>query len=156
MNPADIAAAWRRERPATPTRSIPVVTALKRTATLLRRERARVLHELGIDEATLDLLSTLRRSGPPYRLTTRDITALTLVSAGAISQRVARAEREGLVRRTPGVARIVFVELTAAGHAEIERAVDRVLAVDDQLVSALTDDELLDLMKLLGKLTLGS
>lgn len=42
----------------------------------------------------------LRRSGPPYRLTTRELTARTLVSAGVISQRLARAESAGLTQRT--------------------------------------------------------
>ena len=45
------------------------------------------------DAATLDLLSVLRRAGPPYQLTTRQLTEQTRVTAGAISQRVARAER---------------------------------------------------------------
>jgi hypothetical protein len=52
-----------------------------------------------VDPSTLDLLSVLRRSGPPYELGTRELTRRTLVTAGAISQRVARAEQAGLVAR---------------------------------------------------------
>jgi hypothetical protein len=33
----------------------------------------------GVDSATLDLLGVLRRSGPPYTLSTRDIAERTLV-----------------------------------------------------------------------------
>ena len=91
--------AWERERPGTPAASIGVITRIWRIGKLLADERRRTLARLGIDAATLDLLSTLRRAGPPYRLTASAVAAQSLVSAGAISQRVARAEREGLVRR---------------------------------------------------------
>ncbi|WP_280401232.1 MarR family transcriptional regulator [Nocardia carnea] len=47
----------------------------------------------------------MRRSGPPYRLTTRQIAARSLVTAGAISQRLARAEAAGLITRSPAPAR---------------------------------------------------
>ena len=58
-------------------------------AKLLSDDRRRTLGRLGIEDSTLDLLSTLRRSGPPYTLTTRELGERTLVTAGAISQRVA-------------------------------------------------------------------
>ncbi|WP_413230194.1 MarR family transcriptional regulator [Kitasatospora herbaricolor] len=47
------------------------------------------------------LLSTLRRSGPPYRLTTGELADRSLVTAGAVTQRVDRAQGAGLVRRLP-------------------------------------------------------
>ena len=81
---ADIAAAWQRELPGVPTASIEVVTPLWRIAKLLADDRRHTLNRLGTDPSTLDLLSVLRRSGPPYELTTREITARTLVTAGAI------------------------------------------------------------------------
>ena len=153
MLPEDIAAAWRQERPGTSVRSIPAVTALKRAARVLSQERERSLREVGVERATLDLLSTLRRAGPPYTLSTRELAAQTLVSAGAISQRVARAERDGLVHRhPPGKGRVVLIELTDVGHRLVERTVDRVLAADDAVLEGLSDDELGTLLLLLAKL----
>lgn len=149
--PREIALAWDHELGDAPTRSIPVVTAAKQVGTLLRRERERTLHRLGIDSATLDLLSTLRRCGTPYVLTTRELTALTLVSAGAISQRVARAESSGLVRRSEGPGRTVLVELTDDGHALVESSARHVLEADDALVAGLTDEDLTALEHLLDR-----
>ncbi|MFD8549906.1 MarR family winged helix-turn-helix transcriptional regulator [Streptomyces sp. NPDC059649] len=151
---ARIAAAWRRERPGTPTESIEIVTPLWWLAKLFANDRNRVLREAGIDAATLDLLSVIRRSGPPYTLSTREIAELTLVTAGAISQRVARAERDGLVRRRPGATgrRTVLVSLTPDGHALIERSVDAVLGREASLVSDLSADERDALITLLEKL----
>jgi DNA-binding MarR family transcriptional regulator len=148
----EIAAAWQRERPGTPVESIGIVTPLWRLAKLFADDRRRVLAEAGVDGATLDLLSVLRRSGPPYALTTREITARTMVTAGAVSQRVARAERDGYVRRTPGTGRAVVVELTDAGHAAVEATVDRVLGRESELLTGLAEEDRATLSRLLTAL----
>jgi DNA-binding MarR family transcriptional regulator len=135
---ADIAAAWQRERPGTPVSSVAIVTPIWRLAKLLADDRRRVLAAAGVDGATLDLLAVLRRSGPPYTLTTRDIAERTLVTAGAVSQRVARAEQDDLVTRSKGAGRAVLVSLTEAGHAVVERTVDLVLGREADLVAGLT------------------
>lgn len=146
-----IASAWRRERPGTPVSSIGVVSRIWALGKLFGENRRRVLAETGVDAATLDLLSTLRRSGPPYSLTTREITARTLVTAGAVSQRVARAERQGLVHRRPddGPSRAVWVELTEHGHEVVEATVDVVLGQEADLLHALTADQQAMLAELL-------
>ncbi|SCD72562.1 DNA-binding transcriptional regulator, MarR family [Streptomyces sp. DvalAA-14] len=151
---AQIAAAWRRERPGTPTDSIEIVTPIWRLAKLFADDRTRVLRAAGIDAATLDLLSVLRRSGPPYALSTRRIARSTLVTAGAVSQRVARAERDGLVRRSAGSSgrRTVLVSLTPAGHALVEDSVDSVLGREASLVEGLSGAERTVLVGLLEKL----
>ena len=140
---AEIAAAWERERPGTPVTSIGIVSRIWALAKAFGENRRRVLASAGVDAATLDLLSTLRRNGPPYSLTTRDITDRTLVTAGAVSQRVARAERQGLVLRRPAGdgSRAVWVELTPEGHAAVERTVDIVLGQEIELLTALDPDQ---------------
>jgi DNA-binding MarR family transcriptional regulator len=146
--------AWERERPGTPAASIGVITRIWRIGKLLSDERRRTLARLGIDAATLDLLSTLRRAGMPYRLTAGELADLTLVSAGAISQRVARAEGEGLVvrERSAHDGRVTYVRLTRDGHALVERTVDELLGHEETLLSALTAGqraELSDLLRVL-------
>ncbi|MGQ4615916.1 MarR family transcriptional regulator [Nocardia sp. R7R-8] len=142
-SPARIAAAWRRELPGARVESIEILTPLWRVAKLLTDERQRTLQRLGIDESTLDLLSTLRRSGPPYQLTTRQIAARSLVTAGAISQRLARAEAAGLITREPTSAtrRGVLVTLTPDGHRRIERVVPALLEHETALTDQLPADE---------------
>ncbi|MEU7639378.1 MULTISPECIES: MarR family winged helix-turn-helix transcriptional regulator [unclassified Streptomyces] len=139
----EIAAAWRRERPGTPVSSIGIVTPIWRLAKLLGDDRRRVLNRAGMDPATLDLLSVLRRGGPPYTLSTRELSRRTMVTAGAISQRVARAERDGLVTRRPGEGRprTVLVELTPSGHDLVESTVDQVLGREAELIDALAPEQ---------------
>lgn len=132
--------AWRRERPGMPVESIGVITRIWRVAKLLDDERRRTNTRIGLDAPTRDLLSALRRAGPPYRLSCGEIARQGLVSAGAISQRLARAERRGLVSRSKGGddGRTVLVELTAAGHRLIEERVDDLLRYEETLLSSLT------------------
>ncbi|MFD7616133.1 MarR family winged helix-turn-helix transcriptional regulator [Streptomyces sp. NPDC059802] len=139
----DIAAAWERERPGTPADSIGIVTPIWQLAKLFGDDRRRVLARAGVDSATLDLLSVLRRSGPPYTLSTRELGRRALVTAGAISQRVARAEREGLVTRQPGTGRprTVQIALTGAGHDLVEATVDQVLLREAELIGGLAPDQ---------------
>ncbi|WP_050800020.1 MarR family winged helix-turn-helix transcriptional regulator [Streptomyces himastatinicus] len=150
----DIAAAWERERPGTPVSSIRIVTPIWQLAKLFGDDRRRVLAQAGVDAATLDLLSVLRRDGPPYTLSTRELSRRSLVTAGAISQRTARAEREGLVTRqpVPGRLRTVEVTLTPAGHELVESTVDQVLGRESELIDGLTPDEQAHLTSLLHRL----
>lgn len=138
-----VALAWMRELPGTPVDGIPVISRILRLAGLLCDDRRRVLARAGSDWATLDLLSVLRRSGPPYRLTTRQITRRTLVTAGAVSQRLARAEADGLVRRAPVAdgSRTVQVTLTPKGRELNELLVDAVLSREHEIVSGLSLEE---------------
>ena len=152
--PEAISAAWERELPGVPVSSIGVITPLWRVAKALADDRRRTLHRIGIDPATLDLLSTLRRAGTPWSLTTRELAAQTLVTAGAISQRVARAERDGLVLRSPSDAgrRAVAVTLTDAGHELVARAVRELLTHEEALIAGLSAEDRLALSALLGRL----
>jgi DNA-binding MarR family transcriptional regulator len=152
-----IAHAWQREQPGVPVTSIGILTRINQAAKLLADERRRTLARAGLDAATLDLLSTLRRSGPPYRLTTRELTDRCLVTAGAVTQRVDRAEREGLVRRLPAQpgTRAVPVELTAQGHRVVQRAVAELLTYEQGLVDVLDPIEQDELARLLAVLLAG-
>jgi DNA-binding MarR family transcriptional regulator len=151
---ADIAAAWQRELPGVRTESIEIITPVWRMAKVLADDRRRTLAKLGVDPSTLDLLSVIRRSGPPYELTTREITRRTLITAGAVSQRVARAEQAGLVERSPSSVsrRAVAVRLTEAGHRLIATTVRQLLDHESDLISALTAAERTALIGFLTKL----
>ncbi|MCK2239892.1 MULTISPECIES: MarR family transcriptional regulator [unclassified Crossiella] len=151
---ADIAASWQRELPGVRTESIEIITPVWRIAKVLADDRRRTLARLGVDPSTLDLLSVIRRSGPPYALTTREITRRTLITAGAVSQRIARAEQAGLVARAPSTAsrRAVEVSLTEAGHRLIETTVRQLLDHEAELIAALTAEERATLTGFLARL----
>lgn len=109
---------------------------------------------LNMDVGTRDLLSTLRRAGPPYRLAPSELARNSVASAGAISQRLARAEREALVTRTKSASdgRGVLVELTQRGHEVIERSVDDLLRHEERLLAGLSAEQREQLTELLRAL----
>ena len=151
---AEIARAWEREKPGLPVGSIGILTRIWQAAKLLTDERRRTLARVHLDAATLDLLSALRRSGPPYRLSTRELSARSLITAGAVTQRVARAQQAGLVRRIPAGpgSRTVYVELTEPGHHTVETAVTELLAYEQGLVDVLDPGQQDELARLLATL----
>jgi DNA-binding MarR family transcriptional regulator len=150
----EMEAAWLRERPGTDVGSIGVVTRLQLVTKLLQDDHRRLTAQIGVDAAVRDLLSSLRRAGAPYRLSSGELARRALVTTGAISQRIGRAEELGLVRRTtdPDDGRSVQVELTPAGHDLIEHTVDTIFAREQVLLSGLDDDERRLLAGLLRKL----
>ncbi|MFD0555485.1 DNA-binding MarR family transcriptional regulator [Stackebrandtia endophytica] len=154
MSAEEIAAAWRAERPDLPVDSISVITPLWRIGKLLADDRRRLLVDHDMDPATLDLLSTLRRAGPPYRLATRELADRSLVTAGAISQRVARAEQRGLVTRTNagGRPRTVLVTLTPLGFERVDAVVGDILRREHDCLTSLSQPQRTQLAELLGTL----
>lgn len=151
---AQIARAWDRERPGVPVASIGILTRIWQAAKLLTDERRRTLARVGMDAATLDLLSTLRRSGRPYRLSTRELGSRSLITAGAVTQRVFKAQQAGLVRRIPAEpgTRTVYVELTEPGHRAVEGAVTELLTYEQGLVDVLDPGQQEELALLLATL----
>lgn len=150
---AAIAEAWRRERPDLDGASILVVTRVWHLAKVFSDNRRRLLAELGIDAALMDLLGTLRRSGAPYALTTRELTDRALLTPGAISQRVARAEERGWVMRAKGPGRTVVVTLTSEGRSVVDRCAGAIFGADEHALAGLSPRERHQLERLLGRLT---
>jgi DNA-binding MarR family transcriptional regulator len=115
----------------------------------------------GIDLAEGDVLFTLRRSGPPYRLSPSEISAALLVASGTLTSRLDRLEPKGLIRRVPHPSdrRSTEAELTDLGLRGVDVAATRHVANEQAMLAALSrrESEQLDrlLRKLLAHLTVG-
>jgi DNA-binding MarR family transcriptional regulator len=132
--------AWRRERPDVDVSSIGIVTPVLRLAALVAERRAGVLAAHELDQSHLDVLSVLRRSGPPYRLTAGDLSRRCRVTPGATTQRVQAMERDGLVERVreDPDRRTVHVQLTTSGLRRLDGVFAEVVAADESLLAGLT------------------
>ena len=151
---AEIMAAWRRERPDLDPSSVGVVTRIWHLAKVFGAERRKLLAQLDIEPALMDLLGTLRRSGSPYVLTTRELAEREGVTPGAISQRLTRAERRGWVSREPAGGRQVIVRLTSSGQQVVDETAGAIFANEDRLLAALAPDRRSALAELLKELCL--
>lgn len=135
----DIVAAWTAVRPDLDVTAIGPTTRVRRLARHLDVIRERSLARHGLNSAALDLLSTLRRAGPPHRLSVREVRRRVLVTAGAISMRIDRAEASGWVRREPDAEdrRRVLIALTPRGVNAVDAAVTDIAAAESALLRSL-------------------
>jgi DNA-binding MarR family transcriptional regulator len=147
-------AQWARERPDLDTGPMQVVGRIHRLAPLLDAELAPDFAEAGLGGGDFDVLAALRRSGEPYRLRPAELAASTLVTSGAVTKRVDRLERLGLVSRSVSDddGRGREIALTPAGARLVDDVVARHWANEDRLLAALDHEERAQLVGLLRKL----
>lgn len=110
---------------------------LRRLAHRLETDIKRELAPLGIELWELELLACLNRADPDNRLSAGQLMAQLQLTSGAITNRVSRLERSGLLTRDidPNDRRSVLVTLTPAGR---ERAYEVFAAKTDAEVSVLS------------------
>jgi len=134
---------WAGERPDLDSSALDVVARVQELAKLLRRDEDSRLAELGLKMWEYDVLSALRRQGEPFALLASKLAKETLLSSGAITNRVDRLENRALVIRheSPDDRRGVVIKLTIAGMQLVDRALESRLALADEQVARLNTAE---------------
>ncbi len=134
---------WARERPDVDVRPQGVIGRLHRLADALTEELTALYREHGLGEGEFDVLAALRRAGAPFERAPGELAAHTMVTTGAMSKRVDRLERAGLVTRRPSAAdgRGRLVALTDAGLDVIDRAFEAHMANERRLLDVLSPAE---------------
>lgn len=151
-----LVAAWQRERPDMDVWPMHVLSRITRLSLHLDRARRRAFAEYGLEPWEFDVLSALRRSGEPYRLSPGQLVSETLVTSGTMTNRVDRLARRGLVirHRHPADRRGVHVALTPEGRRAVDGALDALLRHEAELLAELDDDQARQLAEALRVLTL--
>ncbi|MFB7123219.1 MarR family winged helix-turn-helix transcriptional regulator [Kitasatospora sp. NPDC056273] len=136
-----VVAQWGTERPDLDVSPMEVFGRLKRLYRLVDTALNRTFAEHGLDAASFDVLATLRRSGPPYRLTPTGLMRSAMVTSGAITQRLDRLEARGLVTRARSDqdGRSREVALTPEGRDLIDRALPDHLATEYRMLAGLDE-----------------
>ena len=92
---------WARERPDLDSAGFGITGRLLLLGKLLGTRAEHTLAPLDLSQWSLDVLATLRRSGPPFRMTPTALSRATMLTSGAMTNRLDRLEKRGLVRREP-------------------------------------------------------
>ena len=150
----DLVAAWRAQRPDLDVEPLQVLSRISRLARHLDIARRGAFAEHGLESWEFDVLSALRRQGPPFQLTPGALLRATLVTSGTMTNRIDGLERKGLVRREPDPRdkRGVLVTLSDRGQEQVAAALDGLLRRERALLAGLDDGErrhLADLMRIL-------
>ncbi|MGG8406932.1 MarR family winged helix-turn-helix transcriptional regulator [Streptomyces sp. 12297] len=111
----------------------------------------------GVSRGEFDVVATLRRSGAPYTLSPRQLSATLMLTTGGMTGRLDKLEKAGLLRRAPDPhdRRGLQVSLTERGLSVVEEAVTAGLEVQREALTGLSDEEVEQLTGLLRKLMAG-
>jgi len=92
---------------------------------VLEKRATNTLKHSGINYTDLDVLATIRRSGPPYKLTPKQLIKSVLITSGAMTALLDRLTKLELIYRSPDKTdkRVKFAGLTDKGIAVIDEAI---------------------------------
>jgi len=138
-----ILAQWNRERPELEVGPMGLIGRISRLSLILRTEMERTWAKFDLNPASFDVLATLRRSGPPYRLSPGDLIASTMVTSGTMTNRIDKLVAAGLVERTPNPedGRGFLIGLSGKGFSLIDEAVTAHVETQRRLLAVLTEGE---------------
>ena len=146
---------WHRERPELDVSPMHVLGRLSRVAQQAERRLEGNFSRHGLDAGSFDVLATLRRNGPPYTLSPKDLAASAMITSSAVAQRLNRLEDRGLITRAKSSVdgRGTEVTLTQQGRDLVDATLPTHLAAEEELLAGLSASErhaLADLLRKFG------
>lgn len=151
---AEVIEDWARERPELDTTPLEVLARLHRSFLRYNTKLIASIERHGLSVAGFDVLTALRRSGEPYRLTAGQLADQGLVSSAGVTLRIDRLEKDGLIvrERDAGDRRVVYSRLTDAGLATVDEVFTEHLDNERRMLGELSPSECRQLARLLRKL----
>tara|TARA_R110000787_G_scaffold176127_1_gene288391 strand:- start:88 stop:576 length:489 start_codon:yes stop_codon:yes gene_type:complete len=149
---------WTEERPELDTASLGVVIRVMTLYKAFYGQAASALLPLDLEVFEYDVMSALRRQGTPFALAASRLATETGMSGGAMTNRIDRLEKRGLVRRQRDAndRRGVTVSLTPQGLKMINKAIQLRLDAADDGLAGIGPRERKQLAALLRKIVLAN
>ena len=134
---------WAHERPELDCSRLSVVVRVLLLAKVFRRSAEVALAPLHLKLWEYDVLSALRRQGPPFQLPATGLARASMLTSGAMTNRIDRLEARGLVERVPDPddRRGVMVRLTDNGRRLTDESIEARLAAANEQLSVLNVQE---------------
>jgi DNA-binding MarR family transcriptional regulator len=150
----ELVAAWHLQRPDLDVEPLQVLSRVSRLARHLDIARRGAFAGHGLEAWEFDVLSALRRAGPPFQLTPGALLRATLVTSGTMTNRIDRLAAAGLVRREPDPRdrRGVLVTLSEQGKTVVDAALTDLLDREQALLAGLGEEQRVRLADLLRTL----
>lgn len=145
---------WERERPDLDPSGVELIWRISYLHKQLKNLIGKKLGKYDLPVWSFDVLAALRRSGPPFRATPTELCGATLLTSGAMTNRLDRLEESGLVKRLPDPTdrRGVLIQLTPKGKGLVDKAIKTRFDQATDAVSPLSPAERRQLAALLRKL----
>ena len=134
---------WAHERPELDCSRLSVVVRVLLLSKVFRRSAEKALAPLRLKLWEYDVLSVLRRQGPPFQLPATGLARASMLTSGAMTNRIDRLEARGLVERVPDPddRRGVMVRLTPVGRRLTDDAIEARLAAANEQLEVLSVQE---------------
>ncbi|AQM67033.1 MarR family transcriptional regulator [Vibrio campbellii] len=134
---------WAKEKPELDTEPMAIMGRLMRVAKHMENHVAELHKRYDLKMGEFDVLATLRRSGKPYRLTPSELISSMMLTSGAMTNRLDKLEKKGLIAREHSKEdrRSVTVELTAKGFELIDSLIEQHLQAQHELMGSLSSTE---------------
>ena len=130
---------WQAVRPDLDSSPIEVIGRVSRLSRLIDRRLAENFARFGLENWMYDVLATLRRGGEPYELSAGELVGQSMVTTGAITNRIDRLAGRGLVERVGTTdRRKVIVRLTSAGLALVDEVAVAHMATEAEILADLS------------------
>jgi DNA-binding MarR family transcriptional regulator len=138
-----IVQAWRKRDPRLDSSTLEITGRLLLCAGYYERTVSTILQPFGLSIADFDVLNTLRRVSDQHGSKPSDMARSSLITTGAMTSRLDRLERAGLIRRTPDPAdrRGVLVRLTPRGSKVARQALHELIATNQAFLEPLNDQQ---------------
>lgn len=135
-----IIAQWGDVRPDLDVSAMAVIGRVSRLSRLIDRRLADNFAEHGIENWMYDVLATLRRTGEPYELSPGELVDQTMVTTGAMTNRIDRLAARGLVERSHDDVdrRRGIVRLTPAGLILVDQIAPTHYQLEADLLEAIS------------------
>lgn len=145
---------WYAVRPELDTAPMAVFGRIYRIAKAMGDAMEKTYNRYGISRGEFDVVATLRRSGAPYTLSPRELSATLMLTTGGMTGRLDKLEKAGLLARAPDPhdRRGLRVTITDRGLELIDEAVSAGLEVQRAALAGLAPEEADTLSGLLRKL----
>lgn len=147
----DVLDQWRRQRPDLDASSMGIVARVQRAGRLLGLAVAGRLAEFGLEAWEFDVLATLRRAG---EITAGQLARASMVTSGAMTNRVDRLVKRGLIERRPDPRsrRTILIRLSQEGREVVDAALVEHVDNLDSLTSTFSPNEREQFASLLRRL----
>jgi DNA-binding MarR family transcriptional regulator len=144
---------WHRARPDLDLGPLGLFAALAHVYWLTAPEIERLMAAHGVTRGMFDLLTTLRRAGPPYTLAPKQLSQSLLLSGAGITNRLDKLEALKLIRRLPEPLdrRGLKIRLTQAGMRLVDRLLPQLIRLESSLAAGMTKRQVSDLTRLLDE-----
>lgn len=147
---------WRQERPDLDTSGLAIINRISMLSKLIRSRTRKALQPMNLETWEFEVLSGLRRQGEPYELPPSALAKMSMLTTGAMTNRIDRLEERNLVERKPDPEdrRGLYIFLTQKGVDLIDRAIEVRVEEAANIVNCLKEPEHVELGRLLRTLVL--